>query len=284
MTQIIEVILAGPQGPTGPAGPAGPAGPTGQYFTPDAVGLTAGRSAYDAEAAGFSYLDTQTSQLYFKLSATSGDWSGPLTFGVGPQGETGPAGPAGTTTLADLGITVTAGDINDVTNKAAITGADNLTIANTAPSLFLNETDGVHYRIYASSSLLRFYNQDTSQTMAYMDGDRNLYVYGNVTAFSDQRLKDNIKVIPHALTKLHSIAGVTFKHKNSARRSTGVLAQDVQSVLPEAVHEGEDGYLSVAYGNLTGLLVEAIKELTKEVDHLKGQVWHLKERLDASSR
>lgn len=97
----------GPQGPQGPAGPAGPAGPQGAQgvagpqgpsgadFQPDAVGLIANRGTYNTAAAGFSYLATDLEQLYFKLSATSGDWSNGITFGVGPQGPAGPQGPVG---------------------------------------------------------------------------------------------------------------------------------------------------------------------------------------------
>ena len=72
---------------TGPAGAAGPAGAPGESFTVDAQGALAGRSAYDAEAVGFSYLATDTGDLYFREGA-AGNWSAPLAF-------RGPAGPAG---------------------------------------------------------------------------------------------------------------------------------------------------------------------------------------------
>lgn len=97
----------GPQGPQGDPGPQGPAGPqgvqglAGQSFTPDMVGTTAQRPLYDAEPAGFSFLDTVSGVLYFKLSNTSGDWSFGTPFGRGPQGPQGiqgiqgPQGPQG---------------------------------------------------------------------------------------------------------------------------------------------------------------------------------------------
>lgn len=97
----------GPQGPQGEIGPEGPAGPqgvqglAGQSFTPDMVGTTAQRPLYDAEPAGFSFLDTVSGVLYFKLSNTSGDWSFGTPFGRGPQGPQGiqgiqgPQGPQG---------------------------------------------------------------------------------------------------------------------------------------------------------------------------------------------
>lgn len=90
---------------------------------------------------------------------------------------------------------------------------------------------------------------------------------GNVTAYSDVRLKTDLQRIDSALDKVEKLAGYTFTRTDTGDRQTGLLAQDVQSVLPEAVVEGE--YLSVAYGNLMGLMVEAIKELRADLAELK---------------
>ena len=96
---------------------------------------------------------------------------------------------------------------------------------------------------------------------------------GNVTAYSDLRLKYNIELIPNALEKVCALRGVTFNRKDSNCRYTGLIAQEVQEVLPEVVIENKDDekFLSVAYGNMVGLLVEAIKELKQEIDELKGK-------------
>ena len=92
---------------------------------------------------------------------------------------------------------------------------------------------------------------------------------GDVTAFSDIALKKNVQVIDQALDKVSNLGGYVFNRiGDDTRRYTGVMAQEVKSVLPEAVH-GEDGNYSVAYGNMVGLLVEAIKELKAEVEELK---------------
>jgi Chaperone of endosialidase len=91
---------------------------------------------------------------------------------------------------------------------------------------------------------------------------------GDVAAYSDKRLKFDIKPIENALEKIKQLNGVTFnKHSDPYRRSTGLIAQDVEKVLPEAIHYDDSGYLSVAYGNLIGLLVEAIKELTGVIEN-----------------
>ena len=93
---------------------------------------------------------------------------------------------------------------------------------------------------------------------------------GNVTAFSDERLKENVETIEGALDKVSQMRGVTYNYKsdlNDGQRGTGVIAQEMQQVMPEVVEEGE--YLSVAYGNIVGVLIEAVKELKEELNKCK---------------
>lgn len=90
----------------------------------------------------------------------------------------------------------------------------------------------------------------------------------NFVSSSDARLKSDIAPIPDALAKVQALTGVTFRMAGSDTRQMGLIAQDVQRVAPEAVVEAE-GVLRLAYGNLVGLLVEAIKDLAQEVDQLK---------------
>ena len=90
---------------------------------------------------------------------------------------------------------------------------------------------------------------------------------GTVTENSDERLKDNITTISGALDLVSDMRGVTYD--KDGRAGVGVIAQEIQKVLPELVSEPAEGeYLSVAYGNISGVLIEAIKELRAEVDHL----------------
>jgi hypothetical protein len=104
---------------------------------------------------------------------------------------------------------------------------------------------------------------------------------GNVTAYSDRRLKTDIERIDNALDKVGHLSGYTFRRTDhdTERRQTGVIAQEVEQVLPEVVTESQDGIKSVAYGNMVGLLIEAIKELHAEVDYLRSEL----EKRDASS-
>jgi hypothetical protein len=78
---------------------------------------------------------------------------------------------------------------------------------------------------------------------------------------SDERLKKNIKPIEGALDKVTKLVGVEFDWVNTDKKSIGVIAQQVEEVVPELVHTNSKGYKSVSYGNLAALLIEAIKEL-----------------------
>lgn len=116
-------------------------------------------------------------------------------------------------------------------------------------------------------------NGNSTARLTFSGENYGLTVSGNVTAYSDARLKENVELIPDALEKVRRLRGVTFTrndHKDTERRHVGVIAQEVEAVLPEAVWDGEDGIKNVAYGNMVGLLIEAVKELKAEVEELKG--------------
>lgn len=92
---------------------------------------------------------------------------------------------------------------------------------------------------------------------------------------SDKRLKDNITPIKDALAKIVELSGVTFSWKSGARAGqadVGVIAQEVQSVLPEAVNTDASGYLSVDYPKLVPLLIQAVKEQQTQISALKAEV------------
>jgi hypothetical protein len=100
----------------------------------------------------------------------------------------------------------------------------------------------------------------------------------DVIAFSDKRVKENIVTIDSALDKVTQLRGVTYTRKDTEDKSTkvGVIAQEVLEVLPEVVSKDDKGMYSVAYGNIAGVFIEAIKELKAEVDSLKQEIKELK--------
>jgi hypothetical protein len=103
---------------------------------------------------------------------------------------------------------------------------------------------------------------------------------GDITAYgspSDINLKYNIENIPNALEKLLTLNGVNFNYKKDGSRSTGVIAQEVEEVLPEVIYEatdpaGTETFKAVRYGNMVGLLIEAIKEQQTHINKLEDKI------------
>ncbi|OHD13687.1 MAG: hypothetical protein A2Y41_11610 [Spirochaetes bacterium GWB1_36_13] len=131
----------------------------------------------------------------------------------------------------------------------------------------------------------------------------NIYASGTVTQASDFRYKKNINPLENALEKVLSLHGVSFEWKReeyqekhfTQGKNMGFIAQEAEKVVPEVVQTGKDGYKSMAYANLTALLVEAFKELNgkfektlreneemkQEINELKIQNQELLKRLTA---
>lgn len=141
------------------------------------------------------------------------------------------------------------------------------------------------------------FSKSFKQDAVIVPASGNVRVTGNITAtgsitafFSDERLKTNIQPIDNALDKVDQLAGVTYTQNTLAEKfgyndynlQVGLLAQQVQEVLPEAIKPAPfdtapdgtsisgENYLTVQYEKLIPLLVEAIKELRAEVNELKG--------------
>jgi hypothetical protein len=113
-----------------------------------------------------------------------------------------------------------------------------------------------------------------------------IWTSGNITAYSDRAVKTNLEVIPNALAKVMQINGYTYDRTDYVEdpetgimpdtRQAGVVAQEVEAILPEVV-SGEEGNKAVAYGNMVALLIEAIKEQQIQIEELSSQFKSLKE-------
>ena len=197
------------------------------------------------------------------------------------------------TGVTTLGITSATNLTSQQLNVSGITTVKNLGINTTLPAecdtsggdLYSNGgTDGIFGilnttnsgKIYistrnSSGSIINTFTINSST--ATVNGDLN--VTGDITAFyvpSDRNWKDNITPIPDALNKVLSISGNTFDWNDKSPqlgKDAGVIAQEIQKVLPEAVVEREDGHLSVSYTKIVPLLIEAVKELSQKVDELQ---------------
>jgi hypothetical protein len=103
---------------------------------------------------------------------------------------------------------------------------------------------------------------------------QNVVSTGDVTAYSDVNFKTNINTIGNALNKVNALRGVSYNRIDTEtdKLKIGVIAQEIEEILPEVVSTDKDGVKSVAYGNIVGLLIEAIKEQQVQIDELKKQL------------
>ena len=89
---------------------------------------------------------------------------------------------------------------------------------------------------------------------------------------SDRRLKQNIHTITTPIEKVSALRGVNFEFIKDGKKQIGVIAQETEEIIPEVIGECPDGYKTVQYGNIVGLLIEAIKEQQKQIDELKEKI------------
>lgn len=174
------------------------------------------------------------------------------------------------------------------------------------------EKDGVDLKLYANTSTLdasfwilsekiKFQAEALSigthdyPTKFYVNGESffwdYVHFYGGYGSSSDLRLKKNITPITNAFDKVTQLQGVNFNWKTeeypdkhfSEDRQIGLIAQDVEKVLPELVHTDKEGYKSVSYDKITAVLIEAVKEMKAEhqaqIERLEAEIAQLKAQL-----
>ncbi|WP_292270861.1 tail fiber domain-containing protein [Marivita sp.] len=256
----------GPQGDAGPTGPQGPAGPTGATGTKGDTGPTGPQGptgatgptpAHQWSGTSLRFYNGSTWGTYVNLKGDTGATG--LTGATGPKGDTGatgptgPQGPAGPT--GPTGATGPQGPAgaDGSPDTAGQVLAKLVTVDGSGSGIDADLLDGSHASAFAKLTGATFTGTVTAP---------------NFVSSSDARLKSDIAPIIEALAKVQALTGVTFTIAGSDTRQMGLIAQEVQAVAPEAVVEAE-GVLRLAYGNLVGLLVEAIKDLAQEVDQLK---------------
>jgi len=183
--------------------------------------------------------------------------------------------------------------MNEISSAAlsATSGAftGNITINNGSPTIYLQDTDNRSCMLHCNDNTLYVLRGDgtNSSTWATYNGlwpmqvnleNNDFTSGGNVTAYSDARLKENVSTINSALDKTLKLRGVYYNRIGEVdRQRVGVIAQEIKEVLPEVVisnidPETKQDTLSVDYGNITALLIEAIKELNAKVEDLQNQL------------
>ena len=208
---------------------------------------------------------------------------------------TGTSNNSGTTFIQDITLDsnghVTNIGTNTVSAGQTLTGGTSISISGSAINLDPDQRHAATVDVVVGNQdeyitfdkddqAIKFRTGGTIEMMLENDGD--LHVDGDVIGFStsvsDKRLKHDIEKIDSALDKVSELNGYTFSYNKNGKRAAGVIAQEVEKVLPSAVenkslvfHTGEEGveYKTVKYDQLHGLLIEAIKELKQKLDECK---------------
>ena len=235
----------GPQGPQGATGPTGPQGPMGYYGSKGDVGPQ-GPQGFSG-SVGFA--------------GSTGFWGS-----VGYWGSAGYNGSVGFTGSSGAGVGGYWGSVGYTGSASTVPGPQ-------GPAGYWGSSAGGGATVSVNSTAVLYSPTGTDiagNTAFTTDGAGNVTATGNFTSTSDERTKANIKTIENSINKIMSMRGVMFD--KDGRAGTGVIAQEMRKVLPEVVAEDSNGMLSVAYGNIVGVLIEAVKELVTKVEELEKKV------------
>ena len=155
--------------------------------------------------------------------------------------------------------------------------------ASGSSSLWLGGQSGNYFRFHTNNSDTYFdanvgniyWRQGSSTRFYFYMTSANMTINGTLTQNSDERVKENIVEIPNAIDKIQAMRGVYYNRTdfNTDVTKVGVIAQEVEAVLPEVILEAPDtGLKSVAYAELTAVLINGIKEQQTIIDDLKARI------------
>ena len=169
-------------------------------------------------------------------------------------------------------------DASDVKTSGDLTFMDNIAAnfgSGADAELLCN---GSHFYLKLGSSIGNFYIQDGSTTRFTFDDAGHFTATGDINSSSDIRLKTNIKTLTNSLDRVLQMRGVEYDRIDlEGKHQIGVIAQEVEEVAPELVSvSDDDGMKSVSYGNITAILIEAMKEQQEQIEQLKQEINELK--------
>ena len=219
-----------------------------------------------------NFSGTVTTALAGKLPLAGGTMTGTLVLDGAPTSNLH----AATKAYVDSAVT---GGTGTLTTDNISEGSTNLYFTNaradaripTTVSTFTNDSGYVTTNTtYTAGNGLSLSGTEFLMSGSYTG---SFTATGDITAYSDERLKRNIETINKPIDIVNSLRGVTYE--KDGRDSVGVIAQETELALPQVVHTDAEGMKSVAYGNISGVLIEAIKEQQKTIDGLQKQVTDL---------
>lgn len=161
--------------------------------------------------------------------------------------------------------TITATLSGNATSATSATTATNVTLAD-------ESSDSTCFPIFAATATGNQPPKTDASALTY-NASTGTLAATNVNSTSDVNLKTDIHNVEDAVTLINQIRGVKFKWRDTDAPSVGVIAQEVEEILPELVSTRSDnGNKSVNYNGLVGVLIEAVKELSSRVEHLESQL------------
>ena len=258
-------------------------------FTGNLTGTVTGGTANVPETGSNQYFTTARARA--AISA-SGDISynattGVISFSATAAPVTSVAGRTGAITLSTTDVSEgTRLYYSDARARAAISVTGNGSYNSATGVITINSTSVPVTSVAGKTGAVTLAIGDISGLQSALDGkfsasggtlggslsvSGSITATGDITAFSDIRTKMNVETLSEAIYKVKQLRGVSYVSKFNMEPRIGVIAQEVERVVPEVVHTHSDGLKSVAYQNLVGLLIEAIKDLEARVAELENR-------------
>jgi len=254
-----------------------------------ATGDVTGDQLISSVAVGTAPLVVTSTTTVTNLSAATADkWNTARSVAFATGDVTGSFSIDGSANVSNVVLTIAPNSVELGTDTTGnyidnITGTNGITITGVAaegwePQVSIGTTSAVQMGSLGVGT----------DAAAVPAGLGDIRATGDITAFytSDITWKENISPINNALEKLQQISGVYFDWKDEyiqsrggedgyfvRKKDVGVIAQEVEKILPEVVAKKEDGHLAVKYDRLVSLLIESVKELSNEVSQLKQKLY-----------
>lgn len=244
----------------------------GTYTRIDSTVITGNTTVVLTTAPAYT---TPTTSLYYRVQISDGGISPNPTIGTplyffspfqGPQGVQGAQGLQGLQGIQGIvgpqGQQGLQGIVNVIPNNL-----NSILIATSSPGTITTNTN----LTYSGTTLTNtgVFSGNVTNTINSLSINAGTCTGVDFIATSDERTKTNIKTISNALEIVNDLRGVYFTRIGQTKQTVGVIAQEVEAVLPEVVHTDSDGLKSVSYGNMVGVLIEAVKTLSERLKKIE---------------